>query len=109
VRSYQINVAVHSPLTLRRPGEPDDREAMFRYLNNLLGEVTIDVGAFARARLERLRQTAAEAGYVLDIPSLPEPMGLAHGFTDVTGHIGERWRGGNPDAEPGAAADGGSM
>ena len=108
MRSYQINVAVHSPLTLRRADGPDDREAMFRYLNDLLGEVSIDVGAFARERLDQLRQTAAEAGYVLDIPSLAEPMGLAHEFTDVTGHIGQRWRGGSPDAEPGAAADGGA-
>ena len=77
MRSYEINVAVHSPLTLRRADGPDDREAMFRYLNDLLGEVSIDVGAFARARLEQLRQDAAGAGYVLDIPALAEPMGLA--------------------------------
>ena len=108
MRSYQINVAVHSPLTLRRADGPDDREAMFRYLNDLLGEVSLDVGAFARARLEQLRQVAAEAGYVLDIPPLAEPMGVTHGFADVTGHIGQRWRGSAPDAEPGAAADGGA-
>ena len=105
MRSYQINVAVHSPLTLRRADGPDEREAMFRFLNDLLGEVSIDVGAFARARLEQLRQVAADAGYILDIPSLVEPMGLTHGFTDVTGHIGHRWRGSSPDAEPGAAPD----
>ena len=63
------------------------------------------MGAFARARLEQLRQVAAEAGYVLDIPPLAEPMGVAHGFTDVTGHIGQRWRLSTPDAEQGAAAD----
>ncbi len=108
MRSYQINVAVHSPLTLRWADGPDDREAMFRYLNDLLGEVSIDVGAFARQRLEQLRQTAAAAGYVLDIPSLAEPMGLTHGFTDVTGHIGQRWRDSSPDAEPGTAAAGGA-
>jgi hypothetical protein len=107
VRSYQINITVHSPLTLQRPGESDDREAMFRYLNDndLLGEVSIDVGAFARARLEQARQAAAEAGYVLDVPALAEPMGIGHGFTDVTGHIGQRWRGNSPNAEPDAAPD----
>ena len=103
MRSYQIHIRVHSLLTLRRADGPDDREAMFRFLNTLLGEVSIDVGAFARERLEQLRQTAAEAGYVLDIPSLAEPMGLSHGFTDVTGHIGQRWRGNSGDAEPGDA------
>ena len=105
MRSYQINVAVHSPLTLRRADGPDDREAMFRYLNDLLGEVSIDVGAFARTRLEQLRQVVAEAGYVLDIPPLAEPMGVAHGFTDVTGHIGQRWRGSSPDAAPGTLGE----
>ena len=109
MRSYQISVTVHSPLTLLRPGEPDDREAMFRYLNDLLGEVSIDVGEFARGRLEQAREAAAEAGYVLDIPALAEPMGMASGLTDVTGHIGQRWRGSSPDAEPGAAAVGGGM
>ena len=109
MRSYQIYVKVDSPLTLRRAGVRDDREEMFRYLNNMLGELSVEVDRFARARLEELRQTAAAAGYVLDIPSLAEPMGLAHGFTDVTGHIGQRWRGSSPDAEPGAAADGGGM
>ena len=106
MRSYQINITVDSPLTLQRPGEPDDREVMFRYLNNLLGEVSIDVGTFARARLEQARQAAAESGYVLDIPALAEPMGIGHGFTDVTGHIGQRWRGNSPNAGPGAAAAG---
>jgi hypothetical protein len=105
VRSYQINVTVHSPLTLQRPGEPDDREAMFHYLNGLLGEISIEVGAFARARLEQARQEAAKAGYVLDIPALAEPMGIGHGLTDVSGHIGRRWRGNGPNAEPGAAPD----
>jgi hypothetical protein len=105
MRSYQINVTVYSPLTLRRSGESDDREAMFRYLNDLLGEVSIDVGEFARGRLEQARQAAVAAGYVLDVPALAEPMGIAHGVTDVTGHIGRRWRGRGPDAEAGSAPD----
>ena len=105
VRSYQISVTVHSPLTLQRPSAPDDREAMFRYLNDLLDEVSIEVGAFARERLELARQAAAEVGYVLGIPSLAEPMGMAHGLTDVTDHIGQRWRGTSQDAEPDTASD----
>jgi hypothetical protein len=56
---------------------------MFRYLNDLLGEASIDVGAFARARLEQARQAAVEAGYVLYIPALAEPMGTWPG-----GHVG---------------------
>ena len=107
MRSYQINVTVFCPLTLRRAGVRDDREELFRYLNNLLGELSIEVGAFARARLEELRLTAAEAGYVLDIPSLAEPMGLGSGVTDVTGHVGQRWRGSNLAPEPDAPAEGG--
>lgn len=98
MRSYQINVAVHSPLTLRRVSGPDDQEAMFRYLNNLLGDVSVDVGAFARARLEQARQAAEADGYLLDIPVLAEQMGIGHEFTDVTGHIGQRWRGSKPNA-----------
>ena len=78
---------------------------MFHYLNHLLGEVSVDVGAFTRRRLEELRQTAAETGYVLDIPPLAEPMGLGSGVTDVTGHIGQRWRGSNLAAKPCAPAD----
>ena len=107
MRSYQIYVKVDSPLTLRRAGVRDDREEMFRYLNNMLGELSVEVDRFARARLEELRQTAAEAGYVLDIPSLAESMGCGSGLVDVTGHIGQRWRGSNLAAEPGAPADGG--
>jgi hypothetical protein len=93
MRSYQVNVAVDSPLTLRPAAGPDDQEAMFRLLNHLLGEVSVEVGRFARERLEHAREAAAAAGYVLDIPSLSEPMGVSSGLTDVTGHIGRMWRG----------------
>jgi hypothetical protein len=56
VRSYQIDVTVYSPITLRRADGPDDREAMFRFLNDLLGEVGLEVGEFARGRLEQARR-----------------------------------------------------
>ena len=92
MRSFQINVSVSSPLTLRYQDRPDDRDAMARLLSDILTDVSLDVAEFARSRLKDAQKAASNAGYEIDIPALPEPMGASYGFTDVTGHVGQKWR-----------------
>lgn len=95
MRSYQVKIGIDSPLTLRAASGADDKEAMFRFLNNLLGDVGVEVERFARNCLERAREQAAAHGYVMSIPPLDVPMGVSSGLTDVTGHVGRRWQSGD--------------
>lgn len=91
LRSYQVQINVSSPLTLRFEDRPDDKELMWRMLNDLLTGLAIDAERQVRARLEQLRGQVTESGLVLDVPELREPMGGGYCITDVTGHVGERW------------------
>ena len=92
MRSYQVHITVQSPITLSPSAGPDDKQAILRALSDLLTEASLDVEREVRQRLDKMREQAAEAGLVLDIPSLDEPMGVTYGITDVTGHVGKKWQ-----------------
>jgi hypothetical protein len=91
MRSYQVNVTVQCPITLTRDSSPHDQESMFRVLNALMTEVSLELNELAQSRFENMRQQAAKAGIVLDIPTLAAPMGVSYGISDVTGNVGKKW------------------
>lgn len=92
MRSYEVQITVRSPITLRAHDDSTDKETLFRILGNLLTEVSIDAEREVRLRLEQMKEQAAEAGLTMNIPTLDEPMGVSFSVTDVTGHVGKQWQ-----------------
>src|SRR5690348_13282087 len=78
MRSYQVQINVPIPVTLAAADPPDDQEAMFRFLNDLMTDVASDVQERTRECFEEMRQRAAAAGLVLRIPDLEVPMGVGY-------------------------------
>ena len=92
MRRFEVQITIRSPVTIRPSAGPDDKEAIFRALGELLTEASLDAEREMRLRLDKMREQAWEAGLILDIPLLEEPMGVSYGITDVTGHVGKKWQ-----------------
>jgi hypothetical protein len=92
MRSYQVEINIPIPITLTVADQPIDQESMFRFLNDLITDVALDVHDMTRGCFEGMRQRAMAAGLILRIPDLKTPMGVGVVISDVTSQVGKQWK-----------------
>jgi hypothetical protein len=91
LRNYQVTINVPIPVTMSVANELEDSEAMFRFLNDLMTDVSIEVHAQTKAHFQSMQEQAGKAGFQLKVPDFACPMGVGYSISDVTGQVGRKW------------------
>jgi hypothetical protein len=58
LRSYLVQITVQTPITLSFVDKVDDPEALFRFLNDLMSDVSIEINKLAQNRFKEMEQQA---------------------------------------------------
>jgi hypothetical protein len=91
VRNYQVEVRIPIPILLSSTKETSEPEAMFRFLNDLMTDVSIEIQAQVQTIIQSIHKRANESGFDVRVPNLAIPMGVGYSISDVTGQVGRRW------------------